>query len=172
MRKLGRCDRAQPPGLDSLEHRAGLPQGNVWVDGRIDGPMHRHQVVHTYELVQLDVVHMPVLSSFRRMQDDKDVIVVGVHLRDPITLHGVRHSQWVKPEHIREHTHRLLVPGGDVHPHETVLTLKQLRQLVDATLLNPTLSRRRTSIRPTSLSRAAALCGFASALQPPAARPC
>ena len=76
------------------------------------------------ELVQLDVVHMPVLSSFRRMQDDKHVVVVGVHLRDTVTLHGVVHGQRVKPEHLREHTHCLIVPGRDVHPKDTVFILE------------------------------------------------
>ena len=117
----------QPPGLDSLKHRTGLSQGNVWVDGRIDGSMHRHQVAHTDELVQLDVVHMAVLSSFGPMEDDKYVVVVGVHLWDTVTLHGVLHGKRVKPEHLREHTHCLIVPGGDVHPHQTVLALKQQR---------------------------------------------
>ena len=83
--------RSRPAWIRS-KHRAGLPQGNVWVDGRIDGSMHRHQVAQTDELVQLDVVHMPVLSSFGRMQDDKHVVVVGVHLRDTVTLHGVVHG--------------------------------------------------------------------------------
>ena len=68
------------------------------------------------------------------------MVVVGVNLWDTVTLHGVLNGHRVKPEHLREHTHCLIVPGGDVHPHETVLTLKQQRQLLDATLLNPTLS--------------------------------
>jgi hypothetical protein len=54
--------------------------------------MHRHQVAQTDELIQLDVVHMPVLSSFGRMQDDKHMVVVGVHLRDTVTLHSVPHG--------------------------------------------------------------------------------
>src|SRR5207342_1888682 len=110
-----------------------------WTAG-FGGSMHRHQVAHTDELVQLDVVHVPVLSPFGRMQDDKHVVVVGVHLWDTVTLHCVLHGHRVKTEHLREHTHCRVVPGGDVHPHETVLALKQQRQLLDATLLNPTLS--------------------------------
>jgi hypothetical protein len=69
----------------------------------------------------------------------------------------------VKPEDLREHTQCLIVPGGDVHPHEIVVTLKQQRQLLDATLLDPTLSNEANIHSTTSLSRAAAL-GLSSAL--------
>jgi hypothetical protein len=62
--------------------------------------MHRHQVAHAYELVQLDVVHVPVLSSFGRMQDDEHVVLVAMHLSDTVSLHGVVHSKWMKPEHL------------------------------------------------------------------------
>ena len=112
--------------------------------------MHRHQVAQTDELVQLDVVHMPVLSSFGRMQDDKHVVVVGVHLGDTVTLHCVLHGQRVKPEHLREHTYCLIVPGGNVHPKDTVLTLEQFRQLVDATLLHPTVGKK-TNVHSTHI---------------------
>jgi hypothetical protein len=70
------------------------------------------------------------------MQDDKHMVVVGVHLWDTVTLHGVLYGQRVKPENLREHLHCLIVPGRNVHPYETVLTLEQLLQLVDATLLD------------------------------------
>ena len=96
------------------------------MDGRIDGSMDRHQVANAYELVQLDVVHVPVLPSFGCMQYDEHMVVVGVNLWNPVSLHRVLHGQGVKPEHLREHMLCLHVTVGNVHPYETVLTLEQL----------------------------------------------
>jgi hypothetical protein len=140
--------------LDPLKHRPGLAQNNVWVYGRIDRSVNRHQVANADELVQLDVVHMPLLSYFRRMQDDEHVVVVGVHLWETVLLHGVLHGHGMKPEHLREHMHCLLVTGGNVHSYETVLTLEQLLQLVDATILDHAVANK-TNVHSThSLSRA------------------
>jgi hypothetical protein len=144
-----RCDRPQPPpGLDPLKHRPGLAQGNVWVDGRIDRSM--HQVAEADELVQLDVVHMPELRYLGRMQDDQHVVVVGVHLRETVSLDGVLHGHGTKPEHLRRHMVGLFVTGGNVHPDEAVLTLKQPLQLVDATILDLTVANK-TNVRPAYL---------------------
>jgi hypothetical protein len=95
-----------------------------------------------HSILKLDVVHMPVLSSFGRMQDDEHVVVVRLHLWDTVSLHGVLHGHGMEPEHLPEHTHRLLVTGGNVHPYETVLSFEQLLQLRYAALLDPTVAKK------------------------------
>jgi len=104
--------------------------------------MHGHQVTQADELVQLDVVHMAVLSSFGRMQDDEHVVVVGVHLRHTVSLTGVLYGQRMKPKHLREHVHCLIVTGGDIHPKETVFILEKFRQFFYAALLHPTVDNK------------------------------
>jgi hypothetical protein len=58
----------------------------------------------------------------------------------------------MKPEYLRKHMLCLLVTGGNVHPDETVLTLEQLPQLVDATLLDLTV-RNKADVHSTHIPR-------------------
>jgi hypothetical protein len=85
------------------------------------------------------------------------MVVVGVHLWETVSLYGVLHRHGMKPEHLREHMHCVLVTGRNVHPYETVLALEKLRQLLDPALLDLTVGNK-TNIHSTHiLSPAAAL---------------
>jgi hypothetical protein len=85
------------------------------------------------------------------------MVVVGVHLWETVPLYGVLHRHGMKPEHLRENMHCILVTGRNVHPYKTVLTLEKLRQLDEVTLLDLTVGNK-TNIHSTHiLSRAAAL---------------
>ncbi|GAA3129846.1 hypothetical protein GCM10010485_80260 [Streptosporangium carneum] len=71
------------------------------------------------------------------MQDDEHLVWIGVHFGHTVAYDAVLDRHRMKAEHLRQHTHGLLVAAGDVHPDQAVLTLKQRRQFLDGTLLDP-----------------------------------
>jgi hypothetical protein len=64
------------------------------------------------------------------------MVGVGVDLGHLVALHAVPHRQPVEAEHLGEHPDALLVAGGDVHPHESLLQGDQHVQFLDGSLLD------------------------------------
>jgi hypothetical protein len=70
------------------------------------------------------------------MQDDEDMVRVGVDLGNLVALHAVAHGQRMEAEHLGEHPDALLVAGGDVDPHEPLLQGDEQLELLDGLRLD------------------------------------
>ena len=106
------------------------------VDGRVDGPVDRHQVVPADDLIELDVVHVAALAALRSMQHDQHVVAVAVHLRHAIALDAVPHREGMKAEHVEERARAAFVATGDVDPDESGVTPEQCWQFVRGPVLD------------------------------------
>jgi hypothetical protein len=72
--------------LQPAQHGTGLAQRGLRIDRRVEWAVNSHQVARPDELVQLDVVDVAGLAQFWGVQDDEDMVAVGVDLRHAVAL--------------------------------------------------------------------------------------
>jgi hypothetical protein len=99
--------------------------------------VHGDQEPGADELVELDVAHGPAAAALGGVQDQEDMVRVGVDLGHLVALDAVAHGQGMEAEHLGEHPDALLVAGRDVDPHEPLPEGDQQLQLLGGPLLDP-----------------------------------
>lgn len=78
--------------------------------------MRGHEVVWPDELVELHEVHMACLPRLRSVEDDEQVIRVGVDLGEMAAVEQVANCQAVEAEQLAETVRRQLVAAGQINP--------------------------------------------------------
>ena len=119
--EVGRRGGVQAPALDPPRDRPGLGEGRLEGDGRVERAVHGDHPVGADELVELQVVDVPVRSHLRPVQDDEDVPGVRVHLGHGVAACAVLGGAGMDAEALREHGRRLGVPLRHVDPQDAVV---------------------------------------------------
>ena len=139
--------------LDPAQDGAGVQEGDLRVDRRVERSMHGDQVVAADELVQLDVVHVTALAGLRCVQHDEHVVGVDVDLGHVVALDAVAHRDRVKTEHADSTLDADVVAHRDVDPDDAVLTFSRRGSSMTSCRSTPASQTTKTSI---SVSRPSA----------------
>ena len=97
--------------------------------------MHRHEVVAAEELVQLDVVDVPMLPDLGRVQHREHVVVVDVDLGDVVAGDAVADGEIVKAEGLGQDLGVHPTTDRHVDPEHALVAREQLGELLGSTLL-------------------------------------
>ncbi len=102
----------------AVPHQGRVPHRDVRGHGRVRRAVDGDQVVRCDELIQLHVVHVPVLPQFGGVQHDEDMVGVRVELGHPLSLLALPDRHRMETEDVAKHAEGLLVEVGHVHPDD------------------------------------------------------
>ena len=80
---------------------------------------------------------MARLTGLGRVEDDEQVIRVGMDLREVAALQDVADGQRMKAELLRQRHSLLVVTRGKVDPDETAASFEQLRHVRPCAFVDP-----------------------------------
>ena len=95
--------------MQALDDQPRFLERDVDRDAGRHGPVRRHQVAAPDELIELDEMDMTRLAGLRRVEDDEQVIRVGMDLGEMAALEDVAEGQRVEPETLRQRIRLLVV---------------------------------------------------------------
>ncbi len=96
--------------------------------------MRGHQKVAPDEEVELHEMDVPGFTDFGGMQDDEQVVGVGMHLGEMAAVQHILDRQAVEAELLDETASHLLVARWEVDPHESARLVEQTRDLAPGPL--------------------------------------
>ena len=98
--------------------------------------MHGDEVARADELVELDQVGVAHLLNEWAVQDEEHVIAVVVNHRHVVAIAAVVQRHLVEAEVLPEDGRGIVTPLRDVQPEVAVLTLAELREILDRMVLD------------------------------------
>jgi hypothetical protein len=121
-RQIGSRGRVQASVLEPPRDGAGLGERGVQGHGRVERAVHGHHPVGTDELVQLQVVDVPVRSLLGPVQHDEYMAGIHVHLGHGVAAGAVLGGAGMDAEPFGEHGSRDGVPLWHVDPQDGVVS--------------------------------------------------